>query len=229
MLAIIYGYSDTEKRLLNQLPKEVKTIDDIRRVHKEMKNQYDTMDNKGIISKFKRWNKKRQINKIEDNIDSSLHRGAKGEVRVLDKLAELSDNYHIFCDVHKELDHWITYNGQRNLRSAQMDFVVVSYRGVVLIEVKNWSSSYYMQHDGLPPHEQVDRAGRVLWISLQSFWSSPKNPRVTNVLLSVQRNMEYDPYYKSVYVKDLDNINYFIQNREKQFSDEEVEVIINRI
>ncbi len=229
MLAIIYGYSDTEKRLLNQLPKEVKSIDDIHRVHKEMKDQYDSMDNKGIISKFKRWNKKRQINKIEDNIDSPLHRGAKGEVKVLDRLSELSDDYHIFCDVHKELDHWITYNGQRNLRSAQMDFVVISYRGVVLIEVKNWSSGFYRQHDGLYPHEQIDRAGRVLWISLKSSWSSPTNPPVTNVLLSVRGNMEYDPDYKSVYVTDLENINHFIQNRREQFSDKDVERIIDRM
>lgn len=227
-MAIIYGYSDTEKRLLNQLPKEIKTIDDIHRVHDEMKNQYDSMDNKGIVSKFKRWNKKRQINKIEDSIDSPLHRGAKGEVKVLDRLSELSNDYHIFCDVQKQLDNWITYNGKRNLRSAQMDFVVVSYRGVVLIEVKNWSSEYYRQHGGLYPHEQVDRAGRVLWISLQS-WRSPQNPPVTNVLLSVRGNMEYDPNYKSVYVKDMNNINHFIQNRREQFSDKDVERIIGRM
>lgn len=228
-MAIIYGYSDAEKQLLNRLPKEVESIDDIHRVHKEMKNQYSSMDGKGVISKLKRWNKKRQINKIDDSIDSPLYHGAKGEIKVLDKLSELSDEYHIFCDVHKKLDHWITYNGQRNLRSAQMDFVIVSHRGVVVIEVKNWSSNYYSQHAGFPPHEQVDRAGRVLWISLKSSWFSPTNPSVTNVLLSVGGNMEYNPNYKSVYVKDLNNINYFIQNRREQFSDKDVERIIDRI
>lgn len=169
-------------------------------------SQYDSMDKKGIISKFKRWNKKRQINKIEDNINSPLHHGAKGELRVLDKLCELSDDYHIFCDVSKGLDHWVTYNGRKNLRSAQMDFVVVSSRGVILIEAKNWSSSYYRQHGGLSPHEQVDRGGRVLWICLQS-WRSPKKPPVTNVLLSTRTKMQYDPHYRSVFVKDLENIN----------------------
>jgi hypothetical protein len=110
-----------------------------------------------------------------------------------------------------------------------MDFVVISYRGVVLIEVKNWSSGFYRQHDGLYPHEQIDRAGRVLWISLKSSWSSPTNPPVTNVLLSVRGNMEYDPDYKSVYVTDLENINHFIQNRREQFSDKDVERIIDRM
>jgi len=228
-LAKIYGYSDAERRLLDKLPKEIESLEDIPKVHKNMKDQYVSMDNKGIIPKLKRWNKKRQINKIEDSINSPLHRGAKGELKVLDKLEELSDDYHIFCDVYKRLDHWVTYDGQKNLRSAQMDFVVVSYRGVVLIEVKNWSSNFSRQHKGLSPYEQVDRAGRVLWISLKSSWRSPKNPPITSVLLSVHGNMEYDPYYKFVNVKDLKNINYFIQNRNQQFSDKEVERIISRM
>ena len=228
-MAKIYGYSDAERRLLDKLPKEIESLEDIPKVHKNMKDQYVSMDNKGIIPKLKRWNKKRQINKIEDSINSPLHRGAKGELKVLDKLEELSDDYHIFCDVYKRLDHWVTYDGQKNLRSAQMDFVVVSYRGVVLIEVKNWSSNFSRQHKGLSPYEQVDRAGRVLWISLKSSWRSPKNPPITSVLLSVHGNMEYDPYYKFVNVKDLKNINYFIQNRNQQFSDKEVERIISRM
>jgi len=228
-MAIIYGYSDAEKRLLDKLPKEVESIDDIHEVHREMKDQYDSMDRKGIVSKFRRWNKKRQINKIEENIDSPLYHGAKGELEVLDKLSELSDDYHIFCDVQKKLDHYVTYNGRKNLRSAQMDFVVVSYRGVVLIEAKNWSSSYYRQHDGLSPHEQVDRVGRVLWISLKSSWRSPKNPPVTNLLLSIRGNMEYDHDYKFVYVKNLKNINYFIENRKEEFSDKDVKRIVDRL
>ena len=228
-MAIIYGYPDAEKRLLDKLPKEVESIDDIHEVHREMKDQYDSMDRNGIVAKFRRWNKKRQINKIEENIDSPLYHGAKGELKVLDKLSELSEDYHIFCDVYMELDHYVTYDGRRDLRSAQMDFVVVSYRGVVLIEAKNWSSRYIRQHDGLYPHEQVDRAGRVLWISLKSSWWSPRNPSVTSVLLSIRGNMEYDPDYKFVNIKDLKNINYFIQNRYEQFSDKEVERLVNRI
>ena len=228
-MAIIYGYPDSEINFLAELPKEVKSIDDIHEVHKEMKQEFDSIEDKGLGNKFSRWRKKRKINKIEDNIDSPLHRGAKGELKVLDKLSEPSDDYHVMCGVNMDLGHYITYNGRKNLRSAQMDFVVVSKRGVILIEAKNWSSNYIRQHDGLYPHEQVDRAGRVLWISLKSSWWSPKNPRVTNVLLSIQAKMEYDYHYRFVNVKDLNNINYFIQNREEQFSDKEVKRLVNRV
>ncbi len=228
-MAIIYGYPDSEINFLAELPKEVKSIDDIHEVHKEMKQEFDSIEDKGLGNKFSRWRKKRKINKIEENIGSPLHRGAKGELEVLDKLSELSDDYHVMCGVNMDLGHYITYNGKKNLRSAQMDFVVVSKRGVILIEAKNWSSRYMKFHSGLYPHEQVDRAGRVLWISLKSSWWGPRNPRVTNVLLSIRAKMKYDHHYRFVNVKDLKNINNFIQNRYEEFSDKEVNRVVKRI
>jgi len=228
-VAIIYGISEATKEFLKKLPKEVKSLDDISKIHQKLTEEYDALENKGIFSKFSRWNKKRKINKIDENTDNAEDKGARGEVLALEKLSELSDDFHIFCGVNKELKKYVTYRRERNLKSAQMDFVVVSKRGVVVIEVKNWSSFYYKNHYGLPPHEQVDRAGRVLWITLKSSWFSPKNPPVTSVLLSIQANINYDEDYGYVKVKSLNNINYYIQNKEEQFSDKEVSRLIGRI
>ncbi len=157
-----------------------------------------------------------------------FYAGAKGELDVLKKLSQLSDDYHVMCGVNMDLGRYITYDGKKNLRSAQMDFLVVSKRGVVLIEVKNWSSNFSRQYQGLSPYEQVERAGRVLWIALKS-WRNPRNPSVTSVLLSIRGNMQYDSRYKFVNVKDTKNINYFIENRYKQFSDNEVDRVVDRI
>jgi len=157
-----------------------------------------------------------------------FYAGAKGELDVLKKLSQLSDNYHVMCGVNMDLGRYITYNGKKNLRSAQMDFVVVSKRGVVLIEVKNWSSNFSRQYQGLSPYEQVERAGRVLWIALKS-WRSPRNPSVTSVLLSTRGNMRYNSRYKFVNVKDTNNINYFIENRYEQFPDNQVDKVVDRI
>ena len=66
-----------------------------------------------------------------------LRAGADGEKDVLDILAVLDDSYHVFCDLHVRLPYTVRYNGQKNLRSAQMDLVVVCLKGVFLIEVKN--------------------------------------------------------------------------------------------
>lgn len=45
-------------------------------------------------------------------------------------------------------------------------------------------------------------------------------------MLATHGNMQFDPTYEMVHVKDLTNINNFIQNQTKQFSDEEVKEII---
>ena len=169
-----------------------------------------------------------EIEEFDELKEDPFYAGAKGEVDVLKKLSQLSDDYHVLCGLRIGLPHYVTYRGRKNLRSAQMDFVVVSKRGVVLIEVKNWSRGYSKKYDGLSPHEQVDRAGMVLWIALKS-WRSPKNPSAASVLLSVQGNMEFDYHYKYVKVKDLNNINYFIENRNEQFSDKEVKRVVDRL
>jgi len=228
-MAIIYGISEATKEFLKKLPNEIRNLDDINEVHKEMKEEFDAIEDKGFGNKFSRWRKKRQINKIEENIDRVEHAGAKGEILALEKLSVLPDEYHIFCGVNKDLGKYVTYRRKRNLKSAQMDFVVVSKRGVIVIEVKNWSAHYYKNHYGISPHEQVDRAGRVLWIALKSSWFSPKNPTVTSVLLSIQGTIGNDANYGYVIAKNLNDINHFIQNKRVQFSDKEVNRLIGRI
>jgi len=228
-MAKIYGISEATSKFLDKLPNEVKSLDDIDKVHRDMKEEFDSIEDKGLGNKFSRWRKKRQINKIEDNLDGVEHAGAKGEILALEKLSELSDDYHIFCGVNKDLGKYIRYRRKRDLKSAQMDFVVVSSRGVIIIEVKNWSAKYYKNHYGLRPHEQVDRAGRVLWIKLKSSWFSPKDPPVTSVLLSIQGTIDYDANYGYVTVKNLNDINYYIQNKRVQFSDKDVKRLIDRV
>ena len=177
-----------------------------------------------------------QINEIKTfaTIEKSIqHKGAKGEVRALKKLSELSDDYHIFCGITAKLPYYVTYNGRKNLRTAQLDFVVVSKKGIILIEVKNWSDKFYREANKMSPHEQVDRAGRVLWIAIKSRWGgwlrSPKPPRVTNVLLSIQENMRYDPNYKFVNVSNLNQINYLIENGRDELTEKDVKKLIEML
>ena len=154
--------------------------------------------------------------------------GAKGEKLVLKKLSELSDDYHVFCGVRAELPYTVRYDGKKNLRKAQLDFIVISKKGAVLIEVKNWSDKYVNSQSPWRAHEQVDKAGKVLWIVIKSRWSwwRGKNPPVKNVLLSIQGNLRYNPNYKFVSVCNLDSINDFIKNRKDELSDRGVRKLI---
>jgi len=209
-VAIIYGMADSERRFINKLPGEVKNIDDIPKVKRHFERKVKEKDT-GFFAGLRKWNYRRQVNKFDKQKDYATLKGAKGENKVIEELSKLNDNYHVFCGVNLVLPRAVTYNGERNLRSAQMDFVVVCPKGVFMIEVKNWSKSYARGHRGFSPYEQTERAGRVLWIELQNSFLGT---RVTNVLLSIKGSFPYDRNYKSVFVSSLDRIVPFLNTRE---------------
>ncbi len=225
-MAIIYGSADSEKQL-DQYPNQVQALEDIDKVHQELRKEIKETFDTGVSGGIKKSNKKQQINKFEKNKDDPLHTETL-ELNTLDVLNKLPDEFHVLCGVNLALPDYITYNGKKNLKSAQMDFVVVSKRGVILLEVKNWSTSYYNKNENLSPHEQVDRAARVLQIALKS-WRNPGNPTVKSVVLATRDNIRYDPRYKFVSVSNLDKINSFLQNREEEFSENEVKRVVGRL
>lgn len=224
-MAIIYGRADSEKQLLDLYSKQVQEINDIEKVEYEMQQELKA-EAKGLFARFRKWGVKRQYTKFEKNRDNPFHAGAKGENKVIDKLSELSDEYHVLCGVRIGLPYYISYNGKKNLKSAQMDFVVVSKKGVYVIEVKNWSDDYVDKQNYFSPHEQAGRAGRLLWHVLKSW---RKTPRVTSVILSIKGNIKYDPNYKVVFVANIKNINEFLENREITLSDKEVKKIVKKL
>jgi len=224
-MAIIYGRADSEKQLLDLYPKQVQEIGDIDKVEVEMQEEL-MVEAKGLFAKFRKWGLKRQYKKFEKNRDDPFHAGAKGENQVIDKLKQLSDEYHVLCGVRIGLPYFISYNGKKNLKSAQIDFVVVCKKGIFVIEVKNWSDDYVDKQNYFSPHEQAGRAGRLLWHVLKSW---RKTPRVTSLVLSIQGNIKYDPKYNPVFVSSLDRINQFIQNREDSLSDNDVKKFVKKI
>lgn len=215
--------ADSERNLLNKLPNEVRDIDDMSRVKKEFENKLAN-EGSGFFAGIKKWNYKRQISKFGKKDVGRLRSGTRGENKVIDELSKLDDSFHILCGVDISLNHWVTYNGKKNLKSAQMDLVVVCPKGVFMIEVKNWSNQFANNNDkSFSPYEQTERAGRVLWISLQGIF---RKVRVTNVLLSIKGNLEYDERYRSVYVSSLDRINAFLERRQDTMSEKEVKNIV---
>jgi hypothetical protein len=158
-------------------------------------------------------------------INSPDYSGAYGEIQILNELKMLDDGYHIFCDLNIHLEDYITYRGNRNLKSAQMDFVVIGPTGIFVIEVKNWSNKYSTSHHGISPHEQIDRAGLVLWIFLKKQFFIFK-PRTTKVLVPIQRNIKYNSYYKSVLIRDVPNLRRFIVNNGVNLSESRIKKLL---
>lgn len=225
-MAIFYGVADSERQILDKYSKFVKKIEDIPRVYKELEAKVEVKDVKGVWQFSTKWVNKRRFNRLRKIIKDPFYAGAKGENKVITQLSELNDDYHVFCGLKIRLPHKVRYNGFRNLKSAQMDFVIVSKKGIFVIEVKNWSNDYARNYDGFQPHEQVDRAGRVLWITLQN---SSIDTRVTNVLLPIHGNMQYDQNYRMVLVSSLERINGFLENSQDVLSENEVAKIVDSL
>lgn len=135
-MALIYGIADSEKSLLDELPNEVLDIDDMDRVKKEFEKKI-VNEESGFFAGIRKWNYSRQVDKFEKPAVKLYQKGTIGENKVIDELTKLDDSFHILCGVDIELDYWVTYNGRKNLKSAQMDLIVVSPKGVFMIEVKN--------------------------------------------------------------------------------------------
>ena len=234
-MAIIYGIADSEQELLAKLPREVKNIEDIDRVrkdfYKKMKKQRSGYGRKSLLgiafSEIKRFHYKRQVDKFQYKKIGRLRTGAHGENDVLDELSKLDDNYHILCGVAIELPRWTTYNGEKNLKSAQMDIVVVCPKGVFMIEVKNYTDEFARSKKWkFSPYEQTDRAGRVLWIAMQDILEDCK---ITNVLLSIRGNLGYTNAFKFVNLSSLKQINDFITRRQDYLDADEIEHVVEKL
>lgn len=147
---------------------------------------------------------------------------------VLERLSQLNDDYHVLCNVNITLLNYVKYDKKKDLGSAQMDYVIVSKKGVILLQVKDWAEIFENQENDVNPHEQTDRAGRVLWLTLKAI-NKIEKPHVTSILISTQKSIEYDPKYKFVLVDGLKKINHLIKNRREEFSERDVRRIVANI
>ena len=200
-------------------PKEIRLADKNIVEQKEYINRFETDPEKIFEEKQSPLiNTIKILNRI---IKSPDYSGAYGELQVLDELKKLDDSYNIICDKRIVLRDYIRYKGNRNLRSAQMDFIVFGPTGIFIIEVKNWSLNHVNHDNGFSPHEQVDRAGLVLWLYLKqnSFFYKP---RVTKLIVPVQNNISYNSYYKSVLIRDVPRLRKFIVENRSTLADREI-------
>ena len=154
------------------------------------------------------------------------YRGNKGEQKVLEKLKELDDSFNILCNVR--LGSYL-FSQRSTKRTAQIDFVIISRRGIISLEVKNWSDKYYAEHKkyGYPsPHLQAEKIGRKLWTDLHFYPCNMERPPVSKVLLSTYGIFQQDPNFPFVNVKNMNNINNFLQNQTEKLSEDAVNHIV---
>lgn len=156
------------------------------------------------------------------------HTGDIGEHKVNYYLQDLPIDNYSYHDLNFELSDWIWYNNKKNLGSAQVDHIVISKSGIFIIETKNWALDF---KSTFSPHEQVDRASKVLFNYIRDnisiFSGLSDKIYIRKLVVSVNNNIKYNPNFRGVYVLTPQRIVNHILNSNNVYTNKEVEKLNN--
>jgi hypothetical protein len=118
------------------------------------------------------------LQRIESLLVSPEMAGARAELDVIARLAQLPASYTVLNDVRLTANRHIRFNGAA-LQSAQIDHLVLSPAGVFVIETKRWSTQFTefgRYHD---PFDQTQRAAYLCYDQLRRRFG---NIRVRSII-----------------------------------------------
>ena len=221
-MAIVHGIPDSEMQLIKILPRKIKSMQDLddekisitRKINKRSLGMFTGIKRKRLQNKLKRL-KTKKIN--------TLRRGAEGEARTVARLRSLGNEYHVICGADIRLSKYVEYDGTKNLRSAQMDVVVVGPTGLFVLEVKNWTDTTSAHKKSFTPYEQSSRAAKVLGYAT--------GEPVAAIVVDVQGNIG-KPNRFGATVCGLVTLSQIITGRQrggKQYGKKEVVGLVKRI
>jgi hypothetical protein len=108
----------------------------------------------------------RRVTAIEETLKSNDYYGAIAELKMIDFLRKLPDNYQIINDFSIKLNKSIQLDKEW-IQSVQIDHLVIGPSGVFIIEVKNWSKKFASIGDFHDPYNQIKRYNRACYILLK--------------------------------------------------------------
>ena len=181
------------------------------------------------------------VNKIEYTVSvlnsfSSLIYGSIGEIKAIELLKQLPEQYYIINDFRETFNPPI-YNRNENDRiySIQIDHIVVGPTGVYIIETKYWNQKSINNNLLFSPVQQLKRSSYALFILLNDIirtkriavfsnnWGQFKIS-ISNILLMMNASTDQQfQYIKILTEKNL--INYITKGR-IIFSEDQIKYIV---
>jgi hypothetical protein len=149
--------------LVQQREKEIKAQHKLYESKKQKAHTKNSDCQSEIEGKVKRV--KVGVTAIEEMLKSGAYSGALAEVKMIELLTKLPDNYYVINDVTLKLDKSVRRDGAW-LSSAQIDHLVVGPAGVFVIEVKNWSKKSSEEGNFFNPYQQIKRHNYVCYTLL---------------------------------------------------------------
>jgi len=163
--------------------------------------------------------------------------GAVGEHKVQKELQKLTGNITIINDFNTEFNPPLyNRNTKERIHSIQVDHLLVSNRGVFVIETKNWSKESLTNNSFWSPVEQVQRSGYAVFVLLNGtkkdqaklwlphFWGDQKIA-VKSLLVFVGEKPNKS--FKNVKILALKQLNSYIEYFEPIYNDKELEKIVD--
>jgi hypothetical protein len=120
--------------------------------------------------------------------------GASGEEEVMEHLAFLPDDYHVFNDLKIDFGKWIYWkkgkDGDKNIKTSQIDHLVVGPTGIFLIETKKWRRTD-IENKRSDLVYQIQRANYALWRYLKYYSHVDCDIRIRSVAVSIHGNSQW--------------------------------------
>jgi hypothetical protein len=174
---------------------------------------------------------------INDN--SSLIYGSIGEIRAIELLKQLPEQYYIINDVRKIFDPPI-YNRNENDRiySIQLDHMVIGPTGIFIIETKYWSQKSIENKYLYSPIKQLNRSSYALFVLLNGMIKDKKvavfsnnwgqfKISISNILLML--NTSTDQQFQFVKLLTKDNLINYITKGRVIFNEEQIRYLVRTL
>ena len=176
-----------------------------------------------------------EIEKLEfakNSIDElrTLIAGAVGESLVEKEISKLSDDFTLINDYSLKFKPPI-YNKKTKDRiySIQLDHLLVSRSGLFILETKNWSKESIKSLDLRSPVEQIIRTSYALFIVANNeihlnkhHWGAKQIP-IRSIIVMINEKPKAE--FKYVKIKQLNELNSYIEYFDPILSREEVESV----
>lgn len=149
--------------------------------------------------------------RVIDEINLSIY-GAIGEQKVVDELAQLSDEYTLINDFRFTFAKSLYYRQQSTyIKTIQIDHLLISQAGVFLIETKNWSEESVQNLNLRSPVAQIHRSNFALYHLLKEtsgkigkhHWGERKIPIRNLIILINHKPQEEFQYVKILTLNEL--------------------------
>jgi len=146
-----------------------------------------------------------KIEILEQVLESPEYKGAIAELEMIEYLKKLPNDYFVFSDVLlKSNGHH--YHNRKPLKYAQIDHLVVSSKGIFIIEVKNWSKESAEKEEFRDPYEQVTNANNLCFSLLKDDFEHIK----IESIIAYKNSITQKKYKSNVKILHISYVNQYI-------------------